>query len=86
MKLLTKAWAARAALMNGGGASLKEVAKANGYEVGYFTVLVKLGFPIPRLRSNWLFIGDSMLMMLRNVFQPMTRRTQTAGDFGQDWR
>lgn len=47
IKLLTKAWAARKALMKGCGASLKEIATSNGYEPGYFTVLVKLGFLAP---------------------------------------
>jgi DNA invertase Pin-like site-specific DNA recombinase len=49
IKLITKGWAARCALMNFGGASLKEVAAANDVEPGYFAVLVKLGFLAPDL-------------------------------------
>jgi hypothetical protein len=49
IKLVTQAWAARQALFSGTGASLKEAAAAQGYEPGYFTVLVKLGFLCPAI-------------------------------------
>lgn len=54
IKLVTKAWAARCALLNGGGASLKEVAAANDVEPGYFAVLVKLGFLAPGIVADIL--------------------------------
>lgn len=49
IKLITRAWAARQAVFNGGGASLREVAASQGCDVGYFTVLVKLGFLSPTI-------------------------------------
>jgi hypothetical protein len=54
IKLVTRAWAARQALMNGQGASLEQVAAANHCEKAYFTVLVKLGFLDPRITSDIL--------------------------------
>ena len=49
IKLLIKAWAARQALINGGGLSLKQVARESHQEPGYFAVLVKLGYLAPDL-------------------------------------
>jgi hypothetical protein len=49
IKLIAKSWEARKQLFEGSGASLKEVAAANGYEPHYFSVLVKLGFLAPDL-------------------------------------
>lgn len=65
IKLLTKAWTAREALMNGGGASLTEVAATNGCEPGYFTVLVKLGF-----------LDPGVIAAILNDLQPETLNRQ----------
>jgi site-specific DNA recombinase len=54
IKLVAKAWAARQALMNAGGASLEQVARECGVEPGYFTVLIKLGFLAPSIVSDIL--------------------------------
>ena len=54
IKLITKAWVAREALLNGGGASLRQVAEANGHEPEYFAVLVKLGYLSPAVISSIL--------------------------------
>lgn len=47
IKLVAKAHAARKALFDGSGRSLREVAAAQGHEPHYFSVLVKLGFLAP---------------------------------------
>jgi hypothetical protein len=49
IKLVTKAWFARKALMEGDGVSLQELAAVEGCEPGYFTVLLKLGFLDPAI-------------------------------------
>ena len=73
IKLLTKAWVAREALMNGGGASLEAVAAAAGCDRGYFTVLVKLGFLAPSIISAILhgeqpqFLARQQLARIRSV-------------------
>jgi site-specific DNA recombinase len=49
IKVITKAWEARNALFNGGGASVKEIAAGLRMDPDYFTVLVKLGFLAPSI-------------------------------------
>jgi site-specific DNA recombinase len=49
IKLITKAWEARHALLNAGGASLKQIATSLRMDPDYFTVLVKLGFLSPSI-------------------------------------
>ena len=51
IKLLVKAHAARRTLFAGGGASLAEVARAEGHDQDYFAVLVKLAFLTPEITA-----------------------------------
>lgn len=47
IKLIAKGHAARKALFDGSGRSLKDIAQAQGHEPHYFAVLVKLGYLAP---------------------------------------
>ena len=52
VKLLVKAHIARAALLEGGGASLADIARDQGHEPHYFTVLVKLSYLAPDITQS----------------------------------
>jgi site-specific DNA recombinase len=88
VKLLVKAHVARAALLAGNGASLADIAKSQGHEPHYFSVLVKLSYLAPDITQvilegrHPLRLNRQCLARIRKLPAAWQAQRRLIGEYG----